>query len=76
MKQVIPNYDRNLAPAIALPDYEHKLIPVLKGIHDGLPRDLLANDIKNLKKFTETPNENLKKLINLNKQTYPEFFSK
>lgn len=40
------------------------------------PRDLLANDIWNLRDFTEAPNASLQKLIQLNKQMYPGAFAK
>jgi len=76
MNQVIPNYDRNLAPAIALPRDEHKKILNIKGSYNGSARDLLAKDIKNLRKYTEASKQNIQELINLNKVMYPQSFSK
>ena len=75
-KQVIPSYNRDLAPAIALPSKEHKLIPTMKGNYSGSPRDILAKDIRDLRKYTNAPNSALKELIELNKKMYPSDFIK
>ena len=75
-KQVIPSYNRDLAPAIALPSKEHKLIPTMKGNYSGSPRDILAKDIRDLRKYTNAPNSALKELIELNKKMYPSDFKK
>jgi hypothetical protein len=36
------------------------------------PRSLLARDIWNLRRYTNTPNSSLQQLIELNKTMYPE----
>lgn len=75
--QVIKEYDKSTAPAIALPKAEHKAIPVLKGTKTaGNARQQLAKDIKDLRNNTNAPNSSLQKLIDLNKKTYPEAFKK
>lgn len=40
------------------------------------PRDLLARDIRNLRKFTNAPNQSMKKLIQMNKEMYRQAFQK
>ena len=74
--QIIDGYNSQNAPSIALPRKEHVRIPNSKGIYEGTARDLLANDIRNLRNYTNVPNSNLKKLIQLNKEMYPEAFKK
>lgn len=75
--QVIKGYDKSTAPAIALPQAEHKAIPTLKGTNTaGNARQQLAKDIKDLRRFSNAPNSSLQKLIDLNKKTFPESFKK
>jgi len=71
-KQVISNYDKNSAPSISLPSNEHSMIPTTKGNYSGTARNQLAKDIKDLRNNTNAPNSSLQKLIELNKNTYPE----
>ena len=73
---MILSYNRELAPAIVLPSREHKLIPTMKGDYSGSARALLAKDIRDLRKYTNTPNSALKELIELNKKMYPLDFIK
>jgi DNA invertase Pin-like site-specific DNA recombinase len=40
------------------------------------PRSVLANDIMNLRNYTNAPNSSLKAVINLNKELFPETFAK
>ncbi|MDH0863144.1 RHS repeat-associated core domain-containing protein [Mitsuaria sp. GD03876] len=79
-QQVIPNYDRQNAPAITLPEREHGQIPNIKGIFTAATaqerRSFLANDIRNLRNYTAAPNSSLQKLIELNKSMYPMSFAK
>ena len=75
-EQLIPGYNRATAPAIALPEAEHRLIPRFSGTTTMAPRDILANDIRNLRNLTMSPNSSLQQLINLNKQMYPYTFIK
>ncbi|MBZ5858550.1 hypothetical protein LAQ65_15610 [Flavihumibacter profundi] len=75
--QVIPGYNKETAPAIALPRSEHKNIPTLKGtITAGNARDQLAKDIRDLRNFTNAPNSALNQLIDINKKLFPEAFKK
>jgi hypothetical protein len=71
--QVIPNYNSNTAPAIALPEAIHDTIPRMRGSYEGTPRDLLANDLWNLRQ-AGVPNDSLRQLIDLNRNTYPGVF--
>ena len=48
----------------------------MKGDYSGSARDLLAKDIRDLRKYTNTPNSALKELIELNKKMYPLDFIK
>ncbi|WP_407692689.1 RHS repeat domain-containing protein [Pseudomonas savastanoi] len=74
--QVIPGYNPKTAPSIALPRAEHKLIPTIKGEFTGTPRSLLAKDVQDLRNYTNTPPSAIRKLINLNKEMFPEAFLK
>lgn len=74
--QVVPGYDHQTAPAIAIPRAEHLRIPTIKGAYTGTARDLLAKDIRDLRNRTGAPNECLRRLIALNKKMFPESFSK
>jgi RHS repeat-associated protein len=74
--QVISNYGWANSPAIALPQAEHQLLPTFSGSFGGTARSLLANDIRNLRNYTNAPNNSLQKLIELNKLMYPEVFAK
>jgi RHS repeat-associated protein len=76
MGQLLPGYNRATAPAIALPELEHGLIPTVRSETTMTPRGLLANDIWNLRNFTEAPNSSLQNLIQLNKEMYPGGFKK
>ena len=74
--QVIESYDDKKAPVIAIPTKEHYAIPTSKGIYSGTARDQLAKDIRDLRNYTNAPNISLTKLINLNKELYPEMLKK
>src|SRR5471030_666874 len=54
------------------PEAQHAAIPTLGGAVDMSPRSLLARDIWNLRRYTNTPNSSLQQLIELNKTMYPE----
>ena len=75
-RQIIPGYDYSNAPGIALPKGEHQRIPNMKGDATLLPRQQLAKDILNLRKYTNAPNSSLQSLIDLNKQLWPELYGK
>ena len=76
-KSLIPGYQYRKAPAIALPEAEHARIPTSRGKNTaGSARNQLAKDIKDLRKHTSAPNSSLQKLIDLNKEMYPQSFKK
>jgi hypothetical protein len=70
--QTINGYDGKTAPAIAVPKGEHQSIPAEKGPATLGPRDQLAKDAKDLRNHTNASNADIKKVIDLNKQKYPE----
>jgi RHS repeat-associated protein len=70
--QTVQGYDGKTGPAIALPNDEHKAIPTEKGEATKSPRDQLAKDVKDLRNNTNAPNSQIQKVIDLNKQKYPE----
>ncbi len=72
--QVIPGYNPQNAPSIALPQVEHRLIPNLRGAFNGTPRQILARDVRNLRNFTNTPRSSIRELIELNREMYPNVF--
>ncbi|WP_231578076.1 hypothetical protein, partial [Dickeya chrysanthemi] len=74
--QVISGYDPNTAPSMAVPRSEHKRIPTMKGTYSGSVRDLLAKDVKDLRKYTNAPSSSIKELIKLNKEMFPDAFKK
>ena len=74
--QIINGYDPKTGPSIALPRKEHKKIPTVKGQYTGTARDLLAKDIRDLRRYTNTPSSAIKKLINLNKEMFPKAFER
>lgn len=74
LEQVIPGYVRGVGPSIALPELEYGAIPTLRGLVTDTPRQILANDIRNLRAFTNATNSSLKEFINLNKLMYPGAF--
>jgi hypothetical protein len=76
--QVISDYNKIKGPAIALPSSEHMKLNAMniKGQYSGIPRDLLAKTVIDLKNFTNTPNSSLQQLIALVKATYPGVFTK
>lgn len=74
--QTVSGYDPNTGPSIALPQSEHVQIPTQRGAATMSPRNQLAKDIRDLRKYTNAPNSNLQQLINLNKSIYPASFFK
>ncbi len=78
MKKFIRNYDPNNAPEILVPKVGHTrkgpkgiVSRSSKGIENA--RQLLARDIMELRRvYPDIPNSQLRKLIELNKQLYPE----
>lgn len=74
--QVIPGYNPKTGPGIALPDTEHDAVPRLRGPYPGTPRDLVARDIRNLRRYTGAPNSALFDLLRLIRQMYPGALNK
>ncbi|WDD92272.1 RHS repeat-associated core domain-containing protein [Burkholderia sp. FERM BP-3421] len=74
--QVVVGYDPKTGPAIAVPAGEHEQIPTRKGVDTGTARDLLASDIRDLRRHTGASNKCLQQLIALNKEMYPKAFEK
>ena len=72
MKQTVSGYDPKTGPAIALPESEHEAISTQRGPATQSPRSQLAKDAKDLRNKTNTPNSQIKKVIDLNKDKYPE----
>jgi hypothetical protein len=71
-RQTVQGYDGKTGPAIAIPQGEHKQIPTEKGDATLTPRDQLAKDVKDLRNNTNAPNIQIQRLIELNKQKFPE----
>jgi RHS repeat-associated protein len=71
MRQTVSDYDPNTAPSIALPEAEHQAIPRQRGAVKLSPRDQLAKDARDLRSVG-VPNKQIQKVIELNKQKYPE----
>jgi hypothetical protein len=61
------------APAIRLPDAEHAKITKLQSARDTSKmngRQLLADDVNMLRKHTNAPNSQIKKLIDMSKDKF------
>lgn len=69
--QVIQDYDYINAPAIALPNSEHKFIPTQKGAYTGDPKALIQKDIQDLRDYTNVPDTQIQALEDLINSTYP-----
>jgi RHS repeat-associated protein len=63
LEQIVPGYKRATAPAIAVPRQQHALVPTVRGSYSGSARSQLAKDIRDLRNFTEAPNQSLQELI-------------
>ncbi|MGQ7249542.1 RHS repeat-associated core domain-containing protein, partial [Halomonas sp. V046] len=85
MRDLVSGYDLNTAPAILVPKEGHTLsregvgivsrskINPTTGQPFDSPRDLLARDVKELRRvYPEAPNNQLQELIGQNKEMYPE----
>ncbi len=69
--QVIPGYDPDIGPGIALPQPEHRRIPKLTGTYLGTARELVARDLWDLRRYTGAPNSALRELLALVRRIYP-----
>jgi hypothetical protein len=72
--QILPGHTRGGGPSIALPTAEHIRLPTLPSSAEITPRDLLALDLRNLRKYTNAPNTALFELLRLAKRTYPAIY--
>jgi RHS repeat-associated protein len=76
MRQFVKAYDPRTAPAILVPQFGHTagkgvVSRNMRGVDSA--RDVLARDIRELRRvYPDIPNSQLKRLIELNKQMYPE----
>ncbi|HSA91800.1 MAG TPA: RHS repeat-associated core domain-containing protein, partial [Terriglobales bacterium] len=71
-EQTIEGYDRKTGSAIALPEGEHKNIPVEKGEPRLKPQDQVKKDLSDLRTKTKTPARAIEKLRKLIEKKYPE----
>jgi RHS repeat-associated protein len=69
-RQVIDGYDYANAPSIALPEDEHRSIPNERGTYSGTPQELVAQDIANLRTYTNAPEESIQALTDLIESMY------
>jgi hypothetical protein len=74
--QVIPGYNLELAPSIALRPKEHRRIPTIKGSYDGTARDLLAKSVRDLRNYTSASKCSIKELIELAKALNSDAYRK
>lgn len=78
MRKVAQSYDELDAPAILVPKVGHTIRGprgIVSRSGDGLnnPRDVFARDIRELRRvYSDVPNERLKRLVEMNKDKYPE----
>ncbi|MEK7674620.1 MAG: polymorphic toxin-type HINT domain-containing protein [Verrucomicrobiota bacterium] len=75
LEQIIPGYNRQTGPAIAVPDTLHRKIPTRKGTCLGSARDQLAKDLRDLRRLG-APNKSLRELSSLNKSMFNKEFAR
>ncbi|QDQ28769.1 hypothetical protein FNU76_21790 [Chitinimonas arctica] len=82
LAKMIQGYDAARAPAILVPKVGHTIKGpngiVSRAFADlTTPHDVLARDIKELRRvYSDMPNGQLQKLIEMNKEAFPGAFSK
>jgi len=69
--QVVPGYDPDIGPGMAVPGSRHRKMPTLQGNYPGTARDLVARGLQNLRKYTDAPNSALQKLSSVFRELYP-----
>jgi RHS repeat-associated protein len=69
--QVIPGYDPDIGPGMAVPESMHRKMPRQMGNYTGTARDLGARGLQNLRKYTDAPNSALQKLLSMVRELYP-----
>ncbi len=83
MKKFVDDYDPNTAPAILVPQVGHTIrkdgVGVVSRSTSGFQnaRQVIARDIKELRRvYPEIPNSNLRQLIDMNRNMYPNALKK
>lgn len=69
--QAIDDYDYWNAPAIAIPRSEHRVIPTQKGEYTGTAKDLVEQNLQELRVYTNAPEEQIQALQDLIESTFP-----
>lgn len=75
-KRLIRDFKIATGVAIGLPLMVHRNLPSIRFKDVLNARDLLAKEIRNLRKNTPVPNSALLKIVELNKKKYPNVFKK
>lgn len=81
MGRMIPDYDPSSAPAMLVPSTGHTVRGpngiVSRSTRDiDTPRDLVARDVRELRRVYDIPNSQLQQLIDANKKANPDAFIK
>lgn len=69
--QVIDDFEYGNAPAMAIPRSEHRRIPTQKGEYTGTAKDLVEQNLQELRVYTNAPEEQIQALEDLIKSTFP-----
>ena len=73
-QQVIPGYNPKTASSIVLKVSEHRLIPNSRGVYSGTARDLLAQDLRKLRKHTTATSKQILEISKFAQQQHPEAY--
>jgi hypothetical protein len=82
LQRMIPGYNPATGPSILVPKVGHTIRGpngIVSRNTNGLntPRSVVARDIRELRRvYPDIPNANLQRLINMNKDLYPDAFRK
>ena len=69
-EQVSPAYSRVNEPAIALPRAEHQAMPTIRGSISINPRAMLAQEVSNLRNFTNATNQHIQSWLDTAKDYF------
>jgi uncharacterized protein RhaS with RHS repeats len=69
-RQVSPAYSPRTGPAIALPQREHRAIPVVRGAVNITSRQMLARETRNLRNFTNATRDQIRSWLNTAKSYF------
>ncbi len=75
-KRLIPGFIPKRSIVIAIPYYEHKKIKYFSYSHIQNARTLLAEEVRQTRRFTAIPPDVLLKIVDSNKKLYPNSFKK